>query len=344
MNRYCRILLLFGLIALVPAAAQESLGYLELKGIYRFEIKPEPERIGDGTGIQLWWSAPKEWGTQRMVRIESIVPPPDSTYIDPQNGNAIYYWVFEGASRPAFEARFAWRSLSFLNPVRLNAVEPIDDKDEILKSYLEEDPVIALTPAIRELAERLGATESNPLMRASVFFQWVVKNLVPPAGMGRTDPRYLLPDPDRQAMNKVHIIGAPEYSFLFCALCRAGGIPARPVAGFLLPPEETLPHIWAEFYLSPFGWIPADPWLAHAVPDKQRFEIFPQDPDYYFANLDPYRLVLSKGSAVGLRPQPASGDDGIWIRQGRATYFLTGVWNSRLAPRNEFALNVEPAE
>jgi transglutaminase-like putative cysteine protease len=335
-------LLLFS--ALVPAAARESLGYLELKGTYRFEVKPDPDRVAEGTGTQLWWSAPKEWGTQRMVRIESIVPPPKATYIDPRNGNAIYYWDFDNASKPAFETRFAWRSLSFSNPVRLNAVEPIDEKDEILKACLAEDAVIALTPAIRELAERLGSTESNPMLRASVFFHWVVKNLVPPAGMGQTDPRYLLPDADKRVLSKVHIVGAPEYSFLFCALCRAGGIPARPVAGFLVPPGESLPHVWAEFYVSPFGWIPADPWLAHAAPDKQRFEIFPQDPDFYFANLDPYRLVLSKGSSVDLRPPPASGDDGIWIRRGRASYFLTGVWNARLAPRNEYALTVEAAE
>lgn len=344
MKQWIRWLFLFSWLVLAPATARESLGYLELKGTYRFELKPEPDRVVDGAEMQLWWAAPKEWLTQRTVRIESIDPPPDAAYIDPWNGNALYYWDFTGSSKPAFEARFVWRSLSFSNPVRMNEIEPIDEKDEILKRCLEEDAVIALTPAIRDLAERLGSTESNPLMRASVFFRWVVKNLVPPAGMGQIDSRYLLPDPDRRALSKVHIVGAPEYSFLFCALCRAGGVPARPVAGFLVPPGESLPHVWAEFYISPFGWIPADPWLAHAVPDRQRFDLFPQDPDFYFANLDPYRLVFSKGSAVELRPLPAAGDDGIWIRGGQASYFLTGIWDIRLSPRNEFELQVNTVE
>ena len=53
-----------------------------------------------------------------------------------------------------------------------------------------------------------------------------------------------------------------EYAFLFVALCRASGIPARPVAGFVCPHSMVVDfgdyHNWAEFYLNG-RWQIADP-------------------------------------------------------------------------------------
>ena len=47
-------------------------------------------------------------------------------------------------------------------------------------------------------------------------------------------------------------------SSLLVALCRARGIPARLVSGFLLHPANLGPHTWAEVRLSPDAWVPFD--------------------------------------------------------------------------------------
>ncbi|RLF95443.1 hypothetical protein DRN58_06475 [Thermococci archaeon] len=47
-----------------------------------------------------------------------------------------------------------------------------------------------------------------------------------------------------------------EFSFLFIALCKASGIEARPVWGWL-PRNSKVSHSWAEFYLG--RWYPIDP-------------------------------------------------------------------------------------
>lgn len=47
-------------------------------------------------------------------------------------------------------------------------------------------------------------------------------------------------------------------SSLLIALCRARGIPARLVTGFLLHPANIGPHSWAEVLLSPGAWVPYD--------------------------------------------------------------------------------------
>jgi tetratricopeptide (TPR) repeat protein len=56
------------------------------------------------------------------------------------------------------------------------------------------------------------------------------------------------------------------YTILFVALCRAAGVPARPVWGLaMLPPKPESPggdyssHNFAEVYIPGSGWIPVDP-------------------------------------------------------------------------------------
>jgi Transglutaminase-like superfamily len=47
-------------------------------------------------------------------------------------------------------------------------------------------------------------------------------------------------------------------SSLLIALCRARGIPARLVSGYLLHPANVGPHSWAEIRIAPDLWIPVD--------------------------------------------------------------------------------------
>ena len=66
-----------------------------------------------------------------------------------------------------------------------------------------------------------------------------------------------------------------EYSYLFVALCRAAGIPARIQAGFAFHSEKELledGHMWAEYYLKNYGWVPVDvTWRLFDVIDNRHF-------------------------------------------------------------------------
>jgi tetratricopeptide (TPR) repeat protein len=69
------------------------------------------------------------------------------------------------------------------------------------------------------------------------------------------------------------------YAMLFTGLCRAAGIPARPVWGLMrVPPGvdrkfgDIVSHNWAEFYVPGCGWVPIDP---------QRFETLGFLPNHY---------------------------------------------------------------
>jgi hypothetical protein len=52
------------------------------------------------------------------------------------------------------------------------------------------------------------------------------------------------------------------YTLLFAALCRAAGIPARPVWGVLFVDKSYKSHNWDEVYIGGVGWVPVDPQAA----------------------------------------------------------------------------------
>jgi len=69
-----------------------------------------------------------------------------------------------------------------------------------------------------------------------------------------------------------------EFGTLFVALLRAVGIPARTVSGFVsrgfsIPPPPPLgavanaTHLWSEFYVDGYGWIPVDPTFGQSTPE-----------------------------------------------------------------------------
>jgi tetratricopeptide (TPR) repeat protein len=49
------------------------------------------------------------------------------------------------------------------------------------------------------------------------------------------------------------------YTMLFAALCRAAGVPARPVWGVLFVDKTYKSHNWDEVYIAGVGWVPVDP-------------------------------------------------------------------------------------
>ena len=91
---------------------------------------------------------------------------------------------------------------------------------------------------------------------------------------------------------------ARTYAVLFAALARAGGVPARPLAGYIVSDvtrRSVQPHYWAEFYLEKIGWIPVDPLLG----DGLRFGDFPPAgaavKSYYFGSMDNRHVALDAG-------------------------------------------------
>lgn len=89
-----------------------------------------------------------------------------------------------------------------------------------------------------------------------------------------------------------------EYSFLFIALCRSAGIPARYEAGGHLrddiPYKDTIFHRWAQVYFPRYGWVVIDcTWDDRSTPAEQA---------YYFGRMSTqvFTTTIGGGGDVGL--------------------------------------------
>jgi hypothetical protein len=75
-------------------------------------------------------------------------------------------------------------------------------------------------------------------------------------------------------------------SSLVAALCRARGIPARLVGGYVMDPDTPYHHYWAEAWIEDRGWLPLDLYMSWHFSKGGRDLAWG---DYYFGRLD-YRM------------------------------------------------------
>ena len=61
---------------------------------YSFELFPDPAKIDRAKDLKLWIPIPREWDSQKAVKIISVEPPPHADYVDPEHGNRMFFWDF----------------------------------------------------------------------------------------------------------------------------------------------------------------------------------------------------------------------------------------------------------
>jgi transglutaminase-like putative cysteine protease len=133
--------------------------------------------------------------------------------------------------------------------------------------------------------------ERNPYLKARKIYDWLITQ-----GGIRWEPVAggVLEALDRRRTDSY---GA---ALFFCAMARAGGIPALPVSGVLIGrSQEAIRHYWAEFWIDGFGWIPVDPALgARTVPADFAFPLRQDRGAYYFGNMDNRHIAFSRGERI----------------------------------------------
>jgi transglutaminase-like putative cysteine protease/sugar lactone lactonase YvrE len=82
-----------------------------------------------------------------------------------------------------------------------------------------------------------------------------------------------------------------EYAFVYIAMCRAAGLPARYAGSVVVRGEDAsydfVYHRWVEVYLPGWGWVPVDP----SGGDQES----PRDQALYFGRLDNRFLITTEG-------------------------------------------------
>lgn len=321
---------------------------------YKFELCPDPNKIDRDKDLKLWIPVPREWASQKAVKIISVAPKPHAEYTDPEHGNRMLFWDFgKTPEKTTYEINLRYRleSYEIYAEIDPNNVRTYDKTSEEYQLYTRSTHTVRITPKIREMAREAIGGETNPYLQAKCIFDFVRKKMrykILDHKRGRGIECLLeYPVVDEDTGEEYYEGCCSQYSAFFCALCRAVGIPARSVFAFRggrpwRPEQEELkprykfeaelsvdglaavqhfgdmwPHVWAEFLVPEYGWVFADAQTGR------------------FGHQDNAKIILNKGRDVQLGPgSPPTKSEGygsqyVPLHANRADYLFSAVWDIR---------------
>lgn len=281
---------------------------------------PREELPVNGT-LKVWLPVPIESGSQTNVTILTVEPADyvkSSTGIDADIGLVYLEIPLIEITDPVLSIsapyRFVQHEQRFV--IDPEKVLPYNTSSPDYQEYTGSSKNIEVSPEIYEKALSIVGDETNPYLQAEKIYREIVT----------THPYSHAPHmwldangiPESRYVFETGIGDCATQSMYFAALCRSLGIPARATGGYQMIEGTPGTHIWAEFYLEGYGWIPVDVTAAEGgdasytatAEDLNRYK------SYYFGSLDPYRFIIQK--SLDLPVIPDAGDAAIsptgWVQ------------------------------
>jgi len=222
---------------------------------YRITYQVEIANIScDMDTLEVWIPNPTEWIPQRSTTVEEASPSGSNTYSDGVHGNGVRHWLVSDPPNPGesvtLEEIFTYVAYDVSHDIDPGAIGAYDPSSDIYQTYtVSEDKIESAHPDIQAAAWAIVGGETNPYEKAVLIYDWVMGHLAyqDTPGFGGALQAY------HDGFGE-----CGDYAALFCALLRAVGVPARTVAGWIAETGHSH-HVWAEFYLPSYGWIPTDP-------------------------------------------------------------------------------------
>lgn len=169
----------------------------------------------------------------------------------------------------------------------------------------KDERMMEVSPEIQKVADDLAPWETNPVIQARKFFEYVIQHSEHYSKFGPS-PKGLCLGSAKECMSGTGDCCTDQHA-LFIALCRAKGIPCWLMFGSRLKPEnEGKDHdpgyrCWPTFYAPGLGWVPLDISSADAAPAEKAGN--------WFGGLDENRLEWSEGRDFDLEPKSAVRPD-----------------------------------
>ncbi|MFH1412288.1 MAG: transglutaminase-like domain-containing protein [Candidatus Omnitrophota bacterium] len=258
--------------------------------------------------LKLWVPMPIETSAQSDVRVVSISP---EKYLkiplkkDADIGIAYFEIDLNGLKEDVnISTQTVFTRYEEHLVIDPSDISEYDTGSPLYKRYTRSQKNIPVDETFRKKALEITGKEKDPYLAAKKIYDHILDNVrysfMPHVTLAALD----VPEPVFVMKNSFGDCGAQ--SMYFSSLCRALGIPARACGGMQLFPGAEGDHFWAEFYLPNYGWIPVDTTIAESsdwtdrITDEER-RIYK---DFYFGNLDPYRLVIQNDVDAPLYPAP----------------------------------------
>ncbi|MFR1512287.1 MAG: transglutaminase-like domain-containing protein, partial [Coprococcus sp.] len=238
------------------------------------KAKKEFEEVGRKVSVHL--PIPKVYEQVSNVQIHAANP--EITFIAPEDAaqRTVY---FETELQPNQEFMVEYSFDYHINYVELDPKRVAGEQPDFCLE--EQSPHIMFTPYLRELRDELAGDETNPVILARRFYDFVTTKV-----MYSFVREYFTIEciPEYCAVNLKGDCGVQ--ALLFITLCRMSGIPARWQSGLYATDYYTGCHDWAQFYVAPYGWVFADLSFGGSAWRAGEIERW----NYYFGNLDVFRM------------------------------------------------------
>ncbi len=269
----------------------------------RHVITVKPGAVPAGKIIRCWVPFPQEYRHQGGGSDLETTP---TSHRPAPNGAPMRTVYLEQPAAPdgqptVFEARYVYNSAAWVSGITPDGPAPAPQGSRPQTGPAEEFPAselvsrpphLDLTPAVRDLArEIVGTTETDPVRKAGLIWRWIDTHIRYCAEM-----EYAVMPAIVEKMVSVRKGDCGVQALLFIALCRASGVPARWQSGWVTRPGAWNMHDWAEFWVPGRGWIPADPSVGTRKSDDPRAR------DFFFGNLDAYRMIANTDYARPFDP------------------------------------------
>ena len=254
--------------------------------------------------VRGWFWMPEDRPEQKVIDFR-VVEAPESLRITRDPGYGRKWLYADAAVNPAKPLRIVTEFKVVRRAVSGMAdaakARPLTEQDRrTFAAELRRDEVhMEVTPAFQKLADELAGDETNPVIQAHKFFNYVIAKSDHYSKFYTAAKGKCLGDAG-ECMAGTGDCCTDQHA-LFIVLCRARGIPCRLMFGSRLKPEnEDKNHdpgyrCWPNFYVPGLGWVPLDVSSGDtAAPDQA---------DQWFGGLDENRVEWAEGRDFELEPR-----------------------------------------
>ncbi len=278
-------------------AAAEKTGQAEVLPVrhhvtHTLTIHPNNPLIKKGSIVRVWLPYAQEYRWQRDVRMLETNPKAEVIAPSAIEGNPVtggpqrtvfFTTTVTDPSQPlVFREVFEYTSYAYCPKLEESKVEPLpaDWKDAYLGERL---PHIVFADDIRQQVTEIVGQETNALVKARKIFRWVSQNIP----WNAEDEYCTIPSLALKGF-RARRGDCGVQNTVFITMCRIAGIPARWQSGFETKPgEQWGMHDWAEIYIAPYGWLPAD--ASYGIQKSSD----PRIADFYCGHQDSYRWIIN---------------------------------------------------
>jgi hypothetical protein len=252
---------------------------------YTLTVHPKHPRVKPGAVVRAWLPFPQEYRQQKDVKLVHSEPPATKIASASAPQRSVYFeqTIRDASKPPRFEMDVEYLTSAYCPKLDPAKVQRYDMHSAVYREYTaERPPHILFTPDVKDLAHEIVGDETNPLEKARRIFRWISKNV-----RWCAEQEYsIIPSLSAKGLTaRRGDCGVQGTSFI--TLCRAAGVPARWQSGWQLKPGELNMHDWAEIFIEPWGWLPADASWGVMKSDN------PAVRDFFCGHIDPYRMIVN---------------------------------------------------